>query len=58
MSAHQDKPDSKVVSVRFPLEVLEKTERVAQDECRTLSGHLRFLVKRDLEERGEKSWSQ
>ena len=56
--AHPDRPDTRLLSVRFPAEELKRVQAIARAECRTLSGHIRFLVKKDLEERGEKSWSQ
>lgn len=46
-----------VMSVRVPADELKRVRRVAEAECRTVSGHILFLVRRDLEER-EKTWSQ
>jgi len=45
------------MSVRVPADELKRVRRVAEAECRTVSGHILFLVRRDLEER-EKTWSQ
>ena len=56
--AHDDRNETRLLSVRFPAEELKRVQAIARAECRTLSGHIRFLVKKDLEERGEKSWSQ
>ena len=56
--AHNDREETRLLSVRFPAEELKLVQAIARAECRTLSGHIRFLVKKDLEERGEKSWSQ
>ena len=56
--AHEDREETRLLSVRFPAEELKVVQAIARAECRTLSGHIRFLVKKDLEERGEKSWTQ
>lgn len=47
----------KGINVRMPVEEWDKAQEAAEAECRSLSGHVRFLIRKDLEER-EKSWSQ
>jgi predicted DNA-binding protein len=47
----------KGVNVRMPEEEWDKVAKAAEAECRSLSGHVRFLIRKDIEER-EKSWSQ
>lgn len=48
----------KLVSVRLPAEEADRLKVIAAAECRTLTGHIRFLLQKELEERGEKAWSQ
>jgi hypothetical protein len=38
-----------VVSVKLPREVREAVRSKAEANCRSLSGHLRWLAERDLE---------
>lgn len=52
---HKDR--GKLLSVRIPVEEWDKAQRAAEAECRTVSGHVRFLIRKDIEER-EKTWSQ
>ena len=58
MAHRKEQVETTLLSVRVPVQELERVKRIAEIECRTVSGHIRFLVRRDLEERGEKSWSQ
>ena len=47
----------KGINVRMPVEEWDKAQGAAEAECRSLSGHVRFLIRKDIEER-EKAWSQ
>lgn len=47
----------KVVGVRMAQSDWRKLQQAAEADCRSLSGHIRFLIRKDIEER-EKAWSQ
>lgn len=51
------KDRGKLLSVRIPVEEWDKAQKAAEAECRSVSGHVRFLIRKDIEER-EKAWSQ
>ena len=48
----------KLVSVRMPAEEADRLKVIAEAECRTLTGHIRFLLQKELEERGDQTWGQ
>lgn len=45
------------VNVRIAEEDLRKIQELASSEERSVSGHIRWLIRKDLQER-EMSWSQ
>lgn len=47
----------KVVNVRIAEDDLRKIQELASSEERSVSGHIRWLIRKDLQER-EMSWSQ
>ena len=46
-----------MLRVNLSIEDYEKFRQLAKAECRSVPGHARFLIRKDIEER-EKSWSQ
>jgi predicted HicB family RNase H-like nuclease len=42
------KPESVYTALRIPAELREKAERKAEDEGRSLSNYIKFLITRDL----------